>query len=95
MFADEMDVSFIDAARWVLRQALGNRLEDAWLMAFNGKPWDPDVQYVSRIAALQVCKSYGPDDILTLKVVDNMVDALLVSEDELLMQEPPINRLPC
>ncbi|MFA5241277.1 MAG: hypothetical protein WC029_01045 [Sulfuricella sp.] len=95
LFAEEVNVSFADATRWVLRQALGNRLEDARLMAFEGKPWDLDVQYVSRVAALQVCKGYSPDDIITLEMVDNMVGALLVSEEELLMQEPSINQLPC
>lgn len=95
VLSENQDVSFSDAANWVLRKVLGDRFEDARRMEFQGERWDPDVQYTCRAITLQLCKNCGPNDIQTLSRVDRMIGSLLISEDEMLLRTLPINPLPC
>jgi hypothetical protein len=64
-------------------------------MEFCGERWDPDIRYVCRVVALDLCKSFGHTDIHDLALVDGMISGLLISEDELLTDARPFNLTPC
>lgn len=79
-----MRIEFEDAAHWVLRKVLDDRFEDARRMRVGEIPWDDDVLYICRVMALQVCRRLGPNDKRYLTKVDQMINSLLMTEEELL-----------
>lgn len=95
ILAENMDVDFTDAAHWALRQALGEKFQSARDMYAGITPWDLDIQYVCRIYSLQLCKfhrlkgGYSPDRL------DQVIEELLATDDELLLAANPGNSLTC
>ena len=95
ILAEKMDVDFTDAAHWALRQALGEYFQAARDMHAGRTPWDLDIQYVCRIFSLQLCKSHLLKGAYCPERLDQVIEELLVTDDELLRGAKPGNFLPC
>ena len=95
ILAENMDVDFTDAAHWALRQALGGNFQPARDMYAGVTPWDLDIQYVCRIFSLQLCKSHRLQGAYSPERLDQVIEELLVTDDELLQAANPGNSLPC
>jgi hypothetical protein len=81
-----MRIDLEDAAHWVLRKVLDDRFADARRMRVGEIPWDDDVLYICRVMALQVCRHLGPKDKRYLAKIDQMINSLLMTEEELLQE---------
>lgn len=95
ILSENMNVDFADAAYWSLRQALGEHFTSARNMHAGRIPWNFDIQYVCRIFSLQLCKSYRLKGAYSLEMLDQVIEELLFTEDELLQGANPANSLPC
>lgn len=95
ILAENMDVDFADAAHWALRQALGKNFQSARNMNAGLTPWDFEIQYVCRIFSLQLCKSHHLKGAYSPERLDQVIEELLVTDDELLRGAKPGNSLPC
>ena len=95
ILAENMDVDFADAAHWSLRQALGEYFTSARNMHAGRMPWDLDIQYVCRIFSLQLCKSNRLKGAYSPERLDQVIEELLLTDDELLQGANPGNSLPC
>ena len=78
--ADVMGFTFQDATHWVVREALAERFEAARMMVFCGEPWDPDVRFICRAVALQLCKFYKPGGVIQSELIDHMLPPLLSTD---------------
>lgn len=83
-FSLAIHIDLEDAAHWVLRKVLDDRFADARRMRVGEIPWDDEVLYICRVMALQVCRHLGPKDKRYLEKVDQMINSLLMTEEELL-----------
>lgn len=88
-------VPFAHAAHWAVRKALGENFERARQMDMQQIPWDPELKYVCRRYALQLCKSEGPGDEHDIGLVDHMIYPLLLPDELLIYEMKPKNGLPC
>lgn len=95
ILAEQLEVDYVDAAAWGLRRALGNGLEPAREMAAQKITWDVDTLYVCTIFGLQLCRFIYPKKTPSPDMIMHMIDTLLVSDEELLMQAPAKNQQPC
>lgn len=95
ILAENMDVDFTDAAHWALRQALGENFQSAREMYAGIKAWDLDIQYVCRIFSLQLCKFHRLKGAYSPERLDQVIEELLVTDDELLIAANPGNSLTC
>ena len=95
ILAENMDVDFTDAAHWALRQALGENFQSARDMHAGRTPWNLDIQYVCRIFSLQLCKSHRLKGAYSAERLDQVIEELLITDDELLQGADPENSLPC
>ena len=95
ILAENMDVYFTDAAHWALRQALGENFQSARDMYAGVTPWDLDIQYVCRIFSLQLCKSHRMKGAYNPERLDQVIEELLVTDEELLRAATPGNSLSC
>ena len=95
ILAENMDVNFSAAAHWALRRALGEHFQPARNMYSGLTPWDLDLQYVCRIFSAQLCKSHRFKGAYSPERLDHVIEELLVTDDELLLEVNPGNVLPC
>lgn len=95
ILAENMNVDFTDAAHWALRQALGKNFQPARDMQACLTPWDLEIQYVCRMFSLQLCKSHGLKGAYSPERLDQVIEELLLTDDELLQGANPGNSLPC
>lgn len=96
ILAENMGVDFTDAAHWALRQALGEKnFQSAHDMYAGVTPWDLDIQYVCRIYSLQLCKSHRLKGAYSPERLDQVIEELLATDDELLLAANPGNSLTC
>lgn len=91
----EIDVDFVDAASWILQQALEFNFYTARQMAKGKVSWDPQIQYQCRVMALLLCFWENPEVPYSLDQVDQMIWCLLATEDELLAESASANIFPC
>lgn len=95
ILADQMEVDFVDAATWGLQRALGDRFVSARKMLAQRQNWDADILYICIIFGIQLCNFFSPKQIPGPDRIFHMIKALLISDDELLMNTPTENTTPC
>lgn len=83
LLSKDTGFDFIDAAAWILREALGPQYEFTRQMELGQIPWKPCEQYVCRIVSLQVCKWFEHDITHTLAKVDRIIWSLLMTDEEI------------
>lgn len=95
ILAEQMEVDYVDAANWALQRALGDRFQSAREMFAQRKMWDADLLYVCTIFSVQLCHFFGPKDAPDPDRVFHMIESLLISDEELLIEAQAENTRPC
>jgi len=95
ILAEQMEVDYVDAANWALQRALGDRFQSAREMFAELKMWDAEILYVCTIFGVQLCNFFTPKETPDTDRVFHMIETLLISDEELLMNTRAKNSMPC
>lgn len=95
ILAEQMEVDYVDAANWALQRALSDRFQSAREMFAQLRIWDADILYVCTIFGVQLCNFFTPSETPDPDKVFHMIETLLISDEELLMNTPAENTRLC